>query len=210
MVRKILALLLVPVILWGLSGCATNGHYDPARSAGAGALGGAAVGSALGAIIGSATGHAGTGAWVGAATGAIVGGVGGYLYAQHKESQLRDAQMAAQSYGYNPSRGHIVSIENADLKPTQVKPGGTLNLSTTYTLLSPSGQNNVTIIREVQAGGQRVLNPSQINLTKPNGTFVDQINLNIPKDMPKGSYTLVTKVMTDSGMDERRNNFVVE
>lgn len=208
--RKAAALILVPLVLWTLSGCATNGHYDPARSAGAGALGGAAVGSALGAIIGSATGSAGTGAWVGAATGAIVGGVGGYLYAQHKESQLRDAQAAAQSYSYSPARGNIVSIENSELKPTRIKAGDTLNLSTTYTLLSPSGQQNVTIIREVQAGGRRVLNPSQINLTKPNGTYVDQINLNIPKDMPKGNYNVVTKVMTDQGMDERANSFVVD
>lgn len=208
--RKILAIILVPLVLVTIGGCAVNGHYDPARSAGAGALGGAAVGAALGSIIGAATGDAGTGAWVGAATGAIVGGVGGYLYAQHKESQLRDARMAAQSYDYSPGRGHIVAIENSELRPSRVKPGETINLSTTYTLLSPTGQNNVTLVREVQSGGRRVLAPSQFNLTKPNGTFVDQINLNIPRDLPRGGYQVVTRVMTESGMDERVNSFWVE
>ncbi|AEB10426.1 glycine zipper domain-containing protein [Desulfobacca acetoxidans] len=211
MKRQLLIYTLVVLFVITGAGCATNGHYDPARSTGAGALGGAAVGSALGSIIGAATGSAGTGAWVGAATGAIVGGVGGFLYAKHKESQTRDAQMAAETYNYSPGRGDIVSIENVELKPSRVKAGDTINLSATYTLLSGSGQpNNVTLIREVQSGSQRVLNPDQVRLTKPNGTFVDQVSLAIPKEFPRGDYSVVTKVLTDRAMDERASSFTVE
>ena len=89
MARKILAIAMVLILGAGLAGCATeSGYYDPGRSAGAGALGGAATGAALGAIIGAATGSPATGAWVGAAAGGVVGAVGGYLYAEHRNSQM--------------------------------------------------------------------------------------------------------------------------
>ena len=70
MTRKWLAIAGVVLFAVSLAGCVTDsGYYDPARSAGAGALGGAATGAAIGSIIGAATGHAATGAWVGAAAG---------------------------------------------------------------------------------------------------------------------------------------------
>ena len=73
MVRKSIVVGLICIFIGSLAGCATNGTYDPARSAGAGALGGAATGAAVGSIVGAATGHAGTGAWVGAAAGGVAG-----------------------------------------------------------------------------------------------------------------------------------------
>ena len=74
MTRKWLAIACVVLLAVSLAGCVTDsGYYDPARSAGAGALGGAATGAALGAIIGAATGNAATGAWVGAAAGGVLG-----------------------------------------------------------------------------------------------------------------------------------------
>ena len=78
MTRKCLAIAGVVLLVVSLAGCVTDsGYYDPARSAGAGALGGAATGAAIGSIIGAATGNAATGAWVGAAAGGVLGGVGG-------------------------------------------------------------------------------------------------------------------------------------
>ena len=71
MTRKWLAIASVVLLVVSLAGCVTDsGYYDPARSAGAGALGGAATGAAVGSIIGAASGHAGTGAWVARPPGA--------------------------------------------------------------------------------------------------------------------------------------------
>ena len=105
MVRKSLVAALICIFIGSLAGCATDGTYDPGRSAGAGALGGAATGAAVGSIVGAATGHAGTGAWVGAAAGGVAGAVGGYLYAEHRNSQARSSQAAAQTYNYTPAPG---------------------------------------------------------------------------------------------------------
>ena len=89
MVRKSLLVGLICIFIGSLAGCATDGTYDPGRSAGAGALGGAATGAAVGSIVGVATGNAGTGAWGGRGRGRGPGAVGGYLYAEHRNSQAR-------------------------------------------------------------------------------------------------------------------------
>ncbi|MBI4795160.1 MAG: hypothetical protein HY790_04850 [Deltaproteobacteria bacterium] len=119
MARKFLVIAMVLIFGAALAGCATeSGYYDPGRSAGAGALGGAATGAALGAIIGAATGAPATGAWVGAAAGGLLGGVGGYLYAEHRNSQMRSAQAAAQSYNYSPDRGALVDVNRVYVNPS--------------------------------------------------------------------------------------------
>ncbi len=213
MSRRILAGGLVIVLMAALAGCATESgsSYDPARSTGAGALGGAAVGAALGSIIGAATGSAATGAWVGAAAGGLVGGVGGFLYAQHQNNQIRSAQMAQQSYGYSPSRGNIVAVEQASVSPSRVRPGEPVKMDVTYTVLTPENQpTTATIIREVAVGGRQIVQPYQVTASNPNGTYSDSAQLTLPKDAPRGSYTVVTKVMTDKAMDQRNAMFTVE
>ena len=112
MTRKILALAIVSIFALALAGCQTeSGYYDTGRSAGAGALVAWPTGAALGAIIGEATGAPATGAWVGAAAGGLLGGVGGYLYAEHRNSEIQSQQAAAQSYNYQPSQGNVVSVD---------------------------------------------------------------------------------------------------
>lgn len=211
MTRKCLAMLLVPLFLLTLAGCAVNGHYDPARSAAAGGLGGAAMGAALGSIIGAATGDAATGAWVGAATGALVGSVGGYLYARHMDSQVRSANVAAQTYNYTPAQGSVLTIEKVDVTPTKVSPGGQVNMVTSYTVLTPENYPTpVNIVRQVQYGGRPVAEPNRVQVTKTNGTYVDQIAFTVPRGANPGTYTLLTRVSTDRAVDQKSTYFIVE
>ena len=211
MARKILAIPLVFILIVSLFGCATNGYYDPARSAGAGALGGAATGAALGSIIGAATGSAATGAWVGAAAGAVVGGVGGYLYANHMNSQTRSAQAAAQSYNYSPAQGNVVAIEKADVNPSRARAGQQVNMTMAYTFLTP---NNVpvsaTLGREVRFGGAIVGQPYQVQVTNANGTYVDQIAFSVPNNAAPGTYTVTNTVSSGYGSAVRNTYFIVE
>jgi len=109
MARKIMAVALVFILGASLAGCGANCYYSPERSAAAGALGGAATGAALGSIIGAGTGSPAVGAWVGAATGGVLGAVGGYLYAEHRNSTApSSAAVPAQTY-YNPPQGNVVN-----------------------------------------------------------------------------------------------------
>lgn len=211
MARKFLIIAMVLIFGAALAGCATeSGYYDPGRSAGAGALGGAAGGAALGAIIGAATGSPATGAWVGAATGAVVGGVGGYLYAQHRNSQLRSAQAAAQSYNYSPARGALVDVNRVYVNPSQVRPGGQVSLSMDYTILTP---NNVpvtsTLYREIRLGDSMLGQPYQTQVTNTNGTYSDQVNYGLPSNAQPGNYTVISRVNNQYGSAEKVGYFTV-
>jgi hypothetical protein len=208
--RKILPILLVSVLMISLAGCATNGYYDPARSTAAGGLGGAAVGAALGSIIGAATGSPATGAWIGAASGAVVGAVGGYLYARHRNSQIHDARMAAAAHRYEAMQGNFVAIDRVSTSPTTIRPGGQVDMETTYTVLTPDNQPApVDIVREIQYQGRQVINPNQNRVVKPNGTYVDQVAFTVPQDANPGTYTLLTQVLAGGASDTRTSYFNV-
>ncbi|MBI4644373.1 MAG: hypothetical protein HY743_11775 [Deltaproteobacteria bacterium] len=211
MARKFLVIAMVLIFGAALAGCATeSGYYDPGRSAGAGALGGAATGAALGAIIGAATGAPATGAWVGAAAGGLLGGVGGYLYAEHRNSQMRSAQAAAQSYNYSPDRGALVDVNRVYVNPSQVRPGGQVSLGMDYTILTP---NNVpvasTLYREIRLGGATLGQPYQTQVTNSNGTYTDQVNYGLPSNAQPGNYTVISRVMNQYGSAEKVAYFSV-
>jgi len=210
MVRKALAAALICIFIGSLAGCATNGSYDPGRSAGAGALGGAATGAAVGSIVGAATGHAGTGAWVGAAAGGVLGAVGGYLYAEHRNSQARSSQAAAQAYNYTPAQGNVVSIDRVEANPSTVSPGQQVQLGMTYTILTPDNQPvAVTLVREVRFGGSAVGQPYQTTVNNTNGTYTDQVAYSLPGNATRGTYTVTSRINSAYGNSQKDGSFTV-
>ncbi len=208
--RKCLAMAIVVLFTVSLAGCATeSGYYDPARSAGAGALGGAATGAALGAIIGAATGNAATGAWVGAAAGGLLGGVGGALYAEHRNSEIRSSQDAAQAYNYQ-GQGNVVSVDNVMASPSTVSPGQQVMLSANYTILTPeNGPVSATLVREIRYQGSLVGSPYQTQVTNSNGSYQDNVTYSLPNNATPGVYTVVTRLMSSYGTSEREASFSV-
>jgi hypothetical protein len=210
MVRKALVAALICIFIGALAGCATNGSYDPGRSAGAGALGGAATGAAVGSIVGAATGHAGTGAWVGAAAGGVLGAVGGYLYAEHRNSQARSSQAAAQAYNYTPAQGNVVSIDRVEANPSTVGAGQQVQLGMTYTILTPDNQPvAVTLVREVRFGGSTVGQPYQTTVNNANGTYTDQVAYSLPGNATRGTYTVTSRINSTYGNAQRDGSFTV-
>jgi hypothetical protein len=208
--RKFLAMAIVVLFTVSLAGCATeSGYYDPARSAGAGALGGAATGAALGAIIGAASGNAATGAWIGAAAGGLLGGVGGALYASHRNSEIRSSQAAAQAYNYQ-GQGNVISVDNVVASPSMVSPGQPVNLSADYTILTPGNMPvNATLVREIRYQGSMVGSPYQTQVTNANGTFNDNVTYSLPNNATPGVYTVVTRLMSNYGNSQRETSFTV-
>jgi predicted small secreted protein len=211
MTRKCLAIACVVLLVVSLAGCATeSGYYDPARSAGAGALGGAATGAALGAIIGAATGNAATGAWVGAASGALIGGVGAALYASHRNSEIRSAEAAAQSRGYQ-GQGYVVSVDNVTASPGMASPGQQVMLGADYTILTPDNQPvSATLEREIRYGGNLVGSPYQTTVTNSNGGFNDTVTYSLPNNATPGVYTVVTRLSSSYGTSQREASFSVQ
>jgi len=210
MVRKSLVIASICILVGSLAGCATNGTYDPGRSAGAGALGGAATGAAVGSIVGAATGHAATGAWVGAAAGGVLGGVGGYLYAEHRNSQARSGQAAAQAYNYTPAQGNVVSIDRVQVNPSTARAGQQVQLGMTYTILTPdSNPVAVTLVREVRLGGTMVGQPYQTTVNNANGTYTDQVGYSLPGNATPGTYTVTSRISSSYGSAQKDGSFTV-
>lgn len=212
MFRKTLALAIVIILSISLAGCQTeSGYYDPARSTGAGALGGAATGAAIGAIIGAATGAPATGAWVGAAAGGVLGGVGGYLYAEHRNSEISSQQAAAQANNYSPSQGNVVAIDSADASPAVVSPGQQVNLMMSYTILTPANiPVSVTLVREVRYNGQLLGQPYQTTVSNANGTFNDSVAYSLPSNASPGNYTVTSRLVSSYGSAQRDAIFSVQ
>jgi outer membrane lipoprotein SlyB len=210
-IHKILSVFLVLLLSVSFMSCTTpSGTYSPAKSAGAGALGGAAAGAAIGSIIGAATGSPATGAWVGAATGAIAGGVGGALYARHMNQQMRNREAAAQQYNYSSSRGAVVDINEVRATPTTVRPGQTVDIFTTYTLLTPQdAPTQVTLYRQVTHNGQVVGQPHSVQATNRNGTFQDRVGFTVPRSAPPGTYSVTNRIASNYGTAERSAYFTV-
>lgn len=210
MTQKLFTIATAVFLAVSVVGCATDsGYYDPARSAGAGALGGAATGAAVGSIIGAATGHAGTGAWVGAATGGVLGGVGGALYASHRNSEIRSSQAAAQAYRYK-GQGNIVNIDNVSATPSTVHPGQHVNLGMNYTILTPSNSPvPVTVEREVHNGGAMVGAPHQLSVTTSNGSYNDSMDFTLPNNAPAGNYKVINRVTSNYGSAQKEAYFTV-
>jgi len=208
--RKWLAIAIVVLFAVSLAGCVTDsGYYDPARSAGAGALGGAATGAAIGSIIGAATGHAATGAWVGAAAGGTLGLVGGALYASHRNSEIRSSQAAAQAYNYQ-GQGNVVSVDNVMASPSMVSPGQQIMLGVNYTILTPENMPvSATLVREIRYQGSLVGSPYQTTVTNTNGSYNDNVTYSLPGNATPGVYTVVTRLMSSYGTSQRDASFSV-
>jgi len=210
-VHKIVAVVLVLLLSVSFMSCTTpSGTYDPGRSTAAGALGGAAAGAAIGSIIGAATGSPATGAWVGAASGAIVGGIGGALYARHMNQQMRNREAAAQQYNYSESRGAVVDINEVRAMPTTVRPGQTVDISTTYTILTPQDTPaQVTLYRTVVRDGQVIGQPHSVQATNQNGTYQDRVAFTVPRGAPPGPYMVSNRLTSSYGTAERSAYFTV-
>jgi hypothetical protein len=211
MIRKWLALLVIVLFAVSLVGCMTeSGYYSPGGSAAAGALGGAATGAAIGSIIGAATGSAATGAWVGAAAGGTLGLVGGYLYAQHRNSEIQSAQMAAQEHSYG-GQGYVVAVDNVTASPSVVRPGQQVNLGLDYTILSPdNAPMSVTLMREVRYNGRLVGSPHQATVTNTNGGYSDNVAYSLDRNASPGTYTVTSRVSSNFGSSARDAHFTVQ
>jgi hypothetical protein len=206
-----LAIASVVLLVVSLAGCVTeSGYYDPARSAGAGALGGAATGAALGAIIGAATGNAATGAWIGAASGAVVGGVGAALYASHRNSEIRSSQAAAQAHNYQ-GQGNVISVDNVTASPGMARPGQQIILGVDYTILTPDNQPvSANLVREIRYHGNLVGSPYQTTVTNANGGYNDTVTYSLPGNATPGVYTVVTRLNSSYGTSQREASFSVQ
>jgi hypothetical protein len=198
--KKWMSIILIAGFVSALAGCEyAQQHQGETVGAGVGAAGGTALGLLLG---GSARA-----AIAGGLLGAIAGGVVGH-YAQ---TQDKTQQQTAQTYNYEPSQGTRISIERDSAVPGVVRPGESVSLSTTYALLTPTPNQEVSVTeeRKITHNGDLVGNPT-VTLTRAGGTYSTSLPLQLPSTAKKGVYKVITKIMTVNASDARETSFRVD
>jgi predicted lipid-binding transport protein (Tim44 family) len=166
---------------------------------------GAGVGGAGGAVIGGLAGGT-NGAVIGGLLGVLAGGVvGNYI-----ERQDKDRTAAASATGYQASQGNLVRVENGQVQPSTARAGETVNLSSTYTILTPSNQTmEIRESREVRHDGALVANPA-VNIQRANGTFTSTVPITLPSNAGKGTYDVTTTVAMGDRTARSMTTFTVQ
>jgi uncharacterized membrane protein len=171
-------------------GTQTAGCVATTPSAERGGLFGAGSGAAIGAIAGQLIGGNTKATLIGAAIGAVVGGlVGSYI-----DQQNATRAEASKKYQYDEKVAKL-EVESASATPDRVAPGSAINSSVQYTTLSPNKEQQVAITeRRVLVGEQESFDLSERKVMREQGTHTSTAKVNLPKDLPKGNYTLVTTI----------------
>jgi len=192
-------LVVILTVTVGVSGCETI-RENPKTATGAG------VGTAGGAVVGGVVGRSATGVVVGGLLGALAGGAIGY-YLDHQD---RTREQAASATDYSSSHGDLVRVERVDISPQRARPGGTVNLGATYTVLTPDAGRQVTVreTREVRHDGLLVANPTT-QATRANGTFTSTLPITLPPSARPGLYEVTTTVSMGDRTSHGVSSFTV-
>ncbi len=195
--NKFIAIIMIIALEGLLFGCQSTEEFAKEHPTGTGAGIGAATGAVLGGLIGGNT----TGVVVGGLLGGLAGGaVGHYAYGQ-KDS--RDT--TANAIGYQPSQGDVLRIEKTSASPTTVNPGGTVNLNTTYALITPDPQAETDVAeRTIVSHNGKQVGDLQGNVRRGNGTFTSSVPLHLPGNAEPGTYE-VTTTLQAAGKTEKAN-----
>ncbi|MBW1917327.1 MAG: hypothetical protein JRI57_04805 [Deltaproteobacteria bacterium] len=139
-----------------------------------------------------------------------VKGLSNLLWGRYQEQIKLSREDAVAKYNYCPTGGCVVRLEEVEIRPKWVKPGDSITLTTSYTILTPEKLAiPVTISRAVRYQGQSVGQTKVTETRTPNGTWENQVDINLPPQAEPGTYTLVVKVTTGYGMAQKSATFTV-
>ena len=134
----------------------------------------------------------------------------GAFGASREESRLGREDIIARE-GYCPTGGCVLRLDKVDVKPNRARKGGTLRLSTTYTILTPEQVGlTVSITREIFFQGKSLGRTKSIESRVYNGTRTQEIDFTLPATAATGSYQLITKITTGYGTAMDSTDFQVE
>jgi hypothetical protein len=203
MYQRSVSLVIILAFMTTLFGCASIPEEHKGAATGAGV--GAATGAVAGALLGS-SGAKTEMAILGGLLGALAGGaIGHYAY-----DKKRTGEETSAKYDYKSSRGVMVRIEEASVMPQTAKGGETVDIRTTYAVLTPDAgkEVGVTETREIRYQGELFGKP-EVRMTREDGTYFSTVPLTLPKDAKKGKYTVTVTVRAENVSDSKETSFTV-
>lgn len=186
---------------------------------------GAGVGAAGGAVVGGLAGGT-KGAVVGGLLGALAGGaIGNYI--ERREASVPQTSSTTSPTTTSSTSGStvgvpsttplptsttsasLVRIDRVQTQPSQLRPGDTVNLDATYTILSSSEQVvPVRETREVRLDGELVANPA-VDVTRQTGTYSSALPITLPANARAGKYEVTTTVASGDRRSTSTTSFSV-
>jgi hypothetical protein len=144
-----------------------------------------------------------------AVTGAAAGATAGTAVGRYTDKQTATRAEAVQKYSYDAKEQRL-EIEGAVLSPQKVAPGASVESSVQYTALAAGNaqQVRVTEVRTL-VSGQETIDLGQRDVTRAQGTHTSTLRFALPKDISKGSYTLVTTISDGKNTKSARTPFAV-
>ena len=134
----------------------------------------------------------------------------GFYGTNREESRLGREDIIARE-GYCPTGGCVLRLDKVDVRPNRARKGATLQLSTTYTILTPEQVAlPVAITREIFYREKSLGRTKSIESRVYNGTRTQEIDFTLPANAPPGIYQLITKISTGYGTAHDRTDFQVE
>jgi hypothetical protein len=132
-------------------------------------------------------------------------------WGQYRETNRLNREDAVAKYNYCPTGGCVLRLEEVAVRPNRARRGQTLTLSTSYTIITPEQVGiPVTISREIFFQGRSLGKTKSMESSRLNGTWTHDIDFSLPADAPKGTYTLITKVITGYNQEEKSVEFTVQ
>ncbi|MGQ0591267.1 MAG: hypothetical protein ACT4QB_01095 [Gammaproteobacteria bacterium] len=186
-----------------LSGCATTDGNQQLLGAGIGTALGCGIGYAIGGDVGCAVG------------GALGAAAGWGVVAQYQATQVRSAAQDQQLYGVTePVTTTQVQIRKATADPASIKRGGTVQVTTDYSLMLPrSMKAQGTDVQEswvLKKDGKVLLNVAPKNNHHPEGGWNGVQDFPVPGNAEPGTYVVESKVQVGTSYDTVESAFVVE
>ena len=134
----------------------------------------------------------------------------GWYGTNREESRLGREDIIARE-GYCPTGGCVLRLDKVEVRPNRARKGSTLELSTTYTILTPEQVAlPVAITREIFYQEKSLGRTKSIESRVYNGTRTQYIDFTLPADAAPGIYQLITKISTGYGTAQDRTDFQVE
>jgi hypothetical protein len=128
-----------------------------------------------------------------------------------REQSRLDRENIIAREGYCPTGGCVLRLDKVEVKPSRVRRGDTLLLSTTYTILTPEQiALPVAITREIFYHGKSLGKTKSIETRRLNGTWNQEINFTLPATSAPGIYKLVTYISTGYGTAQDTTEFQVD
>jgi hypothetical protein len=126
--------------------------------------------------------------------GSFIADAGTLTFIEYEDQQVGSRKNGLKRYVLKDKRARLF-IEGSSVEIKHVGNSSKVEAHIQYTLLAPSDIEEINIIeKRILSFANESLELDTREIIRKQGTYISTMKFKLPKDMPKGSYTLLTTV----------------